>query len=428
MKKDNGRILSAVNPHFVKKLDNGVTLLLYPRVECLTAAFGVFHGVGAANESVRRREQGIAHVIEHMMFKSTEFRTTKQLGDAFSAIGAETNAYTDWDSTVYYARVPHQNLRKLIALIGEMVRHPMFKDSELKTEKGAIVSEIRRSEDAHDRRTIEIARGNLFAPTSRQRGSIIGIERDVVGMNGDDLQRWKDRLYTAGNTVIVAVGRFEPGEVIEQVGEIWGDMPKSGRTKVSFATVDGGSDETVRRDTQQAHVSQVSQREIAWNSPEAYAQALMMHIYGGGMSSRLFREIREKRGLSYSCSAWSTWNGISNNVFTTTYVGTSEKDLQRVRDLIDSIQDGLAGKHVGKAELDRARNECIGQMMITHDSLINFLRYVGEYYVQTRSDTDVERFANGINSVTALQVLEAAELTFRKTGISTAVCLPNENK
>ena len=427
MKTNNGRIVPKDNPHFVKKLDNGVTLLLYPRTECLTAAFGVFHGLGAANESVRRHEQGIAHVIEHMMFKSTEYRTTKQLSDAFSAIGAETNAYTDWDSTVYYARVPHQNLRKLIALIGEMVRHPLFKNSELETEKGAIVSEIRRSEDAHDSRTIEIARGNLFAPTSRQRGSIIGVERDVVGMNGDDLQRWKDKLYTAGNTVVVAVGKFEPGEVIEQVGEIWGDMPKSSRTKVSFST-GCGSDVTVRRDTQQAHVSQVSQREIAWDCHEAYAQTLMMHIYGGGMSSRLFRELREKRGLCYSCSAWSTWNGISGNVFSTTYVGTSAKDLEKVRDLIASIQDGLAGKHVGKAELDRARNECIGQAMIVHDSLINYLRNIGESYLQGLTDTDIERSANGINAVTAQQVLEAAELTFHKSGTSTTICLPNEAK
>ena len=428
MQKNNGRIVPKGNPHLVKKLDNGVTLLLYPRAECLTAAFGVFHGLGAANESVRRHEQGIAHAIEHMMFKSTEYRTTKQLSDAFSAIGAETNAYTDWDSTVYYARVPHQNLRKLIALIGEMVRHPLFKNSELETEKGAIVSEIRRSEDAHDSRMIEIARGNLFAQTSRQRGSIIGIERDVVGMNGDDLRRWKDRLYTAGNTVIVAVGKFEPGDVINQVGEIWGDMPKSNRTKVSFSTIGLGSDLTVRRDTQQAHVSQVSQREIAWKSPEAYAQTLMMHIYGAGMSSRLFREIREKRGLCYSCSAWSVWNGIGGNVFSTTYVGTSAKDLQKVRDLIASIQDGLAGKHVGKAELDRARNECIGQAMITHDSLINYLRNIGENYLQGLTDTDIERFANGINAVTAQQVREAAELTFHRSETSTTICLPNEAK
>lgn len=432
MQKNTGKRSPRENPHFVEKLDNGVTLLLYPRTECLTAAFGVFHGLGAANESVKRHEQGIAHVIEHMTFKSSEFRTTKQLGDSLSAIGAETNAYTDWDSTVFYARVPHQNLRRLIDLMGEMILHPKFNDSELETEKGAIVSEIRSSEDSHDTRTIEIARGNLFPATSRQRGSIIGLERDVMALKGYDIRFWKDVNYTPGKTVIVAVGKFDPKAVIDQVNGLWGELSNHRVPRARFGTGGNGTplnvENEIRRDTQQAHISQVGHRVIPYRSPESYAQVLMMQVYGAGTSSRLFHELREKRGLCYSCAAWSTWYGGFGDVFSTMYVGTSEKDIKKVRDLIASIQEGLAGKHVGKAELDRARNECIGQSMITHDSLINYLRNIGESYLQGHEATSVEHFVESISAVTAQQVREAAELTFFKTDRSTTVCLPNEAK
>lgn len=413
--------------HSVHKLKNGVTLLMYPSKDCLTAAFGVFVRTGAMAESVKNHEQGIAHVIEHMMFKSSEKHTTDQINNKFSDLGADNNAYTDFDSTVYHARVPYQNILPLIDLMTEMVRFPLFVDSELKTEKGAIISEIRRREDHHDWCTISDARSQFFKPGHRLVNDVIGLEEDVTKLTGKDLLTWHYDHYTAGNIVLVVVGRFCEEEVERHIRDLWEDMDKKPRVKLGFTTSRYGT-RTIERATQQVQLAQMSSRIIKPKTHEAYTHDVMMTLYGGGMTSRLFRELREKRGLCYACNGWSSWFGQNGNMFSYTYVGTDLKNYQLALDLIGKVQDGLINKPVGKTELERVKNLMIGLLMTEHDSLISHLRSAGERYLVSGESTDIYRDIEMIYSIDADSIQEDAIKTFADAEISETICLPKTDK
>ena len=261
--------VTGMKEEFVQRnLPNGVRIIVYPKKDVLTAAFGIFVKTGGWCEKADT-ESGIAHVIEHMMFKSTKTMSTEKLNNAFDELGAENNAFTDWDRTVYHAVVPYHNLDGLIRLMSEMVRTPLFLNEELKTEKGAILAEVRRYNDEHDEKAMERAQFNLFNKCDRFRDPLIGIEEQIEKMTGDDLFRFYNREYIAGNITLCVVGNCDVVNTINLLSDLWSDMndrevypfdePKSNTCELEY--------DKLYRNTEQVHVCEMVNVDPQYRQP-----------------------------------------------------------------------------------------------------------------------------------------------------------------
>lgn len=407
-------------------LDSGITVLIYPRQECLTAAFGIFVRAGGWNENPKT-ESGISHVIEHMMFKSSGWGTTKEMSDEFARLGADDNAYTDWDNTVYHARVPYQNLSDLIRLVSSMVRYPLFKESELETEKGTILAEVRRVNDDHMGKTSEEACRNLFAKDERFQDHLIGVEEQIKNMTRDDLVRYHNQWYNPENLVLVVVGRCEPYKVLDQLRILWDGMNKPAPVVARMLEATKTGVNEIYRDSEQVHIIDALYTDrYRVSDPGAMARCILTQIYGGGMNSRLFQEIREKRGLAYASFAYNNFYG-KYSLLTQAYVGTNEKSKDQVLKLITEIKDSLCQKKVDEKELERAKNTVIGLAMVQHDSNISMLTAAGSYFLQSENEAyDVFDFIDRIKNVSADAVRDAAIEAFSRDRCWMTVALPNK--
>lgn len=397
------------------RLTNGLPVLLYPRPDMLTASVGFLVQVGALNEDPK--VAGIAHVIEHMQFKSTPNRTTTEIMSKFAELGAVANAHTGWDHTLFFARMPFPNLHDTIAVFADMLKHPQYLDEEFKTEKGAILSEIKRCKDEHERSTMEHAQGELFRGAKRFSGSVIGTEETVTNLTRDDLFKFHTEKYHANNYVICVVGRFDERQLMDQLQKEFGDLKCLQTETFNLVPVNGRAGDIFNQEMEQVHFDQVQSAFMDQYSRAATVLELLMHIYGSGMQSRLFREIREKRGLAYHACGIIDWTGLGRGLDQLacchTFIGTDAKKIDQTVQLVQTIQTGLCEHEVPENELTEAANHLVGTMMAEHDNNQQLMMHAIIDYGQTGKVYNVFPMIEQLNSVTAPEILKTAQYLFR---------------
>lgn len=387
---------------------NGVRILLYPRPGAMSFSIGVFVKAGAWNE--KPSQAGIAHCVEHMLFRSSEFKTTKQIADHFASLGAETNAYTDWDMTVYHATAPSVNAKAVVEDLTNMIRYPKFDEKEFDVERKAILSEIARRNDDHAVMTSEAAHTLLFYKEKRFSGSIIGTEEIVNKLTVDDLRNFHKKHYVASNICIVAVGGMDVTSLGTFILGQWGDLRRGTTSVVSVKSSEAGSN-LLFRDSQQVHMSQHIRCEVQPLSREWYSLDALIAIYAGGMHARLPLEIRDKRGLAYATYGYASSYGRTTVEFTT-YVGTDVGNVDKARDIVTKIQMGLVDSKVSKAELDRAKNVLCGEYQIMHDKFPSFMRLAGGRFLTYDKALDVSEYMCELDNVTPEDVRAVAQELF----------------
>ena len=394
---------------------NGVRILLYPRPGAMSFSIGVFVKAGAWDE--KPSQAGIAHCIEHMLFRSSEFKTTKQIADHFASLGAETNAFTDWDMTVYHATAPSMNAKTVVADLTSMIRYPKFDEKEFDVERKAILSEIARRNDDPATTTSEAAHSLLFCQEKRFGGTIIGTEATVNQLTVDDLRNFHKKHYVASNICIVAVGGMDATNLGAFILNQWGDLRRGATSVVSVKSSKAGSD-LFFRESQQVHLSQhirydVQPLTIAW-----YALDALISIYAGGMHARLQREIRDKRGLAYATYGYAASYGRTTVEFQT-YVGTDAENVAKARDIVSRIQMDLADNKVSGAELNRAKNVLCGEYQIMHDKFPLFMKLAGSRFLIYDKALDVNEYMCKLDDVTSEDVRAVAQEVFCNCNSST---------
>lgn len=394
---------------------NGVRILLYPRQGAMSFSIGVFVKTGAWDE--KPSQAGIAHCVEHMLFRSSKFKTTKQIADRFASLGADTNAFTDWDMTVYHATAPSTKAEAVVAALTSMIRYPKFDEKEFDVERKAILSEIARRNDDHATKTSETAHSLLFCTENRFSGTIIGTEETVNNLTVDDLRNFHTKNYVASNICIVAVGGLDATRLGAFILGLWGDLSRGVTSVVNVKSSEAGSN-LLFRDSQQVHMSQHIRYEVEPLSREWYALDALIAIYSGGMHARLHREIRDKRGLAYATYGYASSYGRTTVEFKT-YVGTDVKNVAKARDIVSKIQIDLADNNVSKAELDRARNVLCGEYQIMHDKLPTFMRLAGSRFLFYDKVLDVNEYMRELDGVTSEDVRAVAHEIFFHCNSST---------
>ncbi len=257
-----------------------------------SVAVGFWVGSGAVDEDARRF--GASHFLEHLLFKGTDDRGAAEIAHAVESVGGDMNAFTTQEYTAFYVRVPDEHLGLALDILGDVVWHPAFRPDEVESERRVILEEIGMRDDAPDDVVHELANEALF-PGHPLGRSVLGTRDTIAAMSRDAIAEYHAEHYRPSNVVIAAAGNLDHAVVAERVHA---GLPGRSGVRPDRGDHAHGVPRSVtgeRRDTEQAHVV-LSMRSIARDDPDRYALSVLNQILGGGMSSRLFQEVRERRG------------------------------------------------------------------------------------------------------------------------------------
>ena len=328
-------------------LTNGFRIVTERMPGLASASLGVWIDAGSRHESVD--ENGIAHFLEHMAFKGTSRRTARQIAEDIEDVGGYLNAYTSRERTAYYARVLSADVPLAMDLIADILRDPQMAEAEIETERGVILQEIGQALDTPDDIIFDWLQETAF-PEQPMGRAILGPPERVRGFGRGDLGGFIARHYTPGRMILAAAGDIDHDQIVRLAEELYGDMAPLAALPLQAAIYTGGEHRVVKS-LEQAHMA------LAMPTPsfleEGYHAAQILSVaLGGGMSSRLFQEARESRGLCYTifaqCSAWRDAGMM------TIYAGTGAEELAELVDLtVDELN--RAARDLDEIEIARAR-------------------------------------------------------------------------
>ena len=282
------------------RLANGLTVAVDPLPGAESVAMGLYAMVGSRSEP--EACSGLAHLVEHMVFKGAGKRGTRELAEAIEDVGGYMNAWTSRDQTTFHGRVLARDTALLAELIADLVRAPHMDDAHLEREKTVILSEIGETVDSPD----DLVNDHLFeaAFMSQPLGrSILGREESLRNIDREDCLGWMSGELVPSRLILSASGKVDPGEVLKVAESLFGDMEDAPGTPIGSAEFTGGL-RNDRREFEQAHWC-LGLPGLAASDPRMPALAVFVQALGGGTSSRLFQELREERGLAYSIGAWN---------------------------------------------------------------------------------------------------------------------------
>ncbi|TFL18762.1 M16 family metallopeptidase [Jannaschia formosa] len=344
----------------ITRLANGVRIVTERMPSMESAAVGVWVGAGGRHEAPE--QNGIAHFLEHMAFKGTARRSALQIAEEIEDVGGYINAYTSREVTAYYARVLRDDVPLAVDLISDIVLNPVFDDREIEVERGVILQEIGQALDTPDDIIFDWLQEAAY-PEQPMGRTILGPTERVSAFDRADLTRFVRHNYGPGQMILSAAGAVDHEAIVRQAEAIFGGLSPVDQGAPESSRFRGGEMRRVR-DLEQAHLAlgfaQPGYRDDAIYAAQIYASAL-----GGGMSSRLFQEAREKRGLCYSIFA--SVGAYSDTGMLTIYAGTAAEDLG---DLARLTMDELArsAEDMSDAEVARARAQMKSGMLMGLES------------------------------------------------------------
>ncbi len=331
----------------VTRLANGFTIATHSMPGLETAAVALNADVGARHEL--GHENGLAHLFEHMVFKGTQKRSARAIAEAIEDAGGSLNAWTSRDSTVFHGRVLGADLPLAVELIGELVTEPRFDSDDLVKEREVVLSEIGEALETPDDLVFDHLQAVAFAGQALGR-PILGTPASLEALDQAALIRWRDGHYRGPGLVLAAAGQVDHAALVRQAEALFGHLPPTSPAPTQAARWTGGTRGDAKRG-EQLHVALAFRGPDA-TAPDYYAAQLFATALGGGMSSRLFQELREERGLAYSVSAsHSPHNDIG---VLTLYFASRPKDGAAALALLETVAQQTAAT-LEPAELARAR-------------------------------------------------------------------------
>ena len=345
----------------ITKLPSGLTVVTDAMPHLETAALGVWTGVGGRDEKLD--EHGISHLLEHMAFKGTKRRSAFQIASEIENVGGEINAATSVETTSFYARVLSNDVPLAVDILSDILQESEFDPDELDREQNVILQEIGAAHDTPDDIVFDRFTETAFRHQTLGR-SILGTPETVKSFTSKQLHDFMERQYGAERMVVVAAGDIRHDDFVREVEKrLGGFRTKADATAPQYAQYVGG-DFRENRDLMDAQIV-LGFEGRAYHVRDFYASQVLSMILGGGMSSRLFQEVREKRGLCYSVYAFH-W-GFSDTGIFGVHAATGQADLA---DLVPVIIRELAraGQDIQQDELDRARAQYRAGLIMSGES------------------------------------------------------------
>lgn len=392
----------------VSTLNNGLRVASEAMADAHSVAFAVAVDVGARHEELA--EGGLSHLLEHMAFKGTSRMNARRIAETFDLMGGNVNAYTSHEHTVYYAKVLKEYGEQAVRLLCEIVADSVFDVTELEREREVVLQEIAMHKDSPDDLVFDMFQEALFKDQPLGR-SILGLESQVASYTREDLKSYTAKHYQPTRMVIAGAGAVDHTLLHKVADEFFGRRATSTHIHPLAPATFHASENTLEKDLEQVQLV-IGYPGVPSTHPDYYALQVFSTILGGGMSSRLFQEIREERGLAYSVSAYTS--GYQDVGLVGIYAGTSREKLP---DLLDGLKKVLTESRLGvsAAELLRAKNQLKAGVVMTRESTGAVAEWIARHlHVYGRYRT-ADELLRQIEAITPDDIMRVAETAFSGT-------------
>lgn len=406
-------------------LDNGIRVVSHEMNDHRSVTLGIWVENGSRHEL--QHQNGISHFIEHLLFKGTATRTAAQIAEEMDAVGGVLNAFTSKEHTCYYAKVLDENLPLAIDLLTDIFLHSTFDGDEIERERSVILQEISQSEDTPDDYVHDLFSLEFFEnhPLGRP---IAGHAETVSKFRREDFVDFFRQRYRPGRVLVSAAGRLKHDELVAQMQSRLGGISHEPRA----GTNDGESETlprtrrgvfTHRKPLEQVHLC-LGMPGIHQAHAQRYAAYVLNTLLGGGMSSRLFQEIREKRGKAYS--VYSFMSTYSDTGYVGIYAGTSLDSAAEVIELILTELKNMAAGEIGAEEIRRTQGQLVGNIMLGLESTDSWMNHIARNELYLGRAVTTDEICRKIRDVTRDEIVELARTLFRSE--SMAACLLGDFK
>jgi predicted Zn-dependent peptidase len=332
----------------ISRLSNGLTIITDPMAGLESAALGVWVGTGSRNE--RPDQMGISHMLEHMAFKGTRRRSARQIAEEIEAVGGYLNAYTSREQTAFHARILKNDVALALDIIADILINPTYDAAELERERQVVLQELGQARDTPDDIIFDHLQNAIYQDQALG-WPILGEEQTVGAFSPAALREYAGAQYRSQGMTLVSSGAVRHAEIVALAEEQFAALAMGGSAAGIAPAFYTGGEYRQLDDLEQAHIVYAFP-SISMRDPDYYVAQLYVTILGGGMSSRLFQEVREKRGLCYSIYAFAT--NFVDGGYSGIYVGTGEKEAGEISARVAGEMEAMIGA-ISEAELARAR-------------------------------------------------------------------------
>jgi predicted Zn-dependent peptidase len=374
-------------------LKNGIRVITEEIPYLKSVSIGVWVATGSRDE--QPSENGVSHFIEHLLFKGTERRTAFDIAKEIDSVGGTLNAFTGREYTCFYAKVIYKNLPLAIDLLSDIFLHSLMDDKDVEKERMVILQEIKMVEDTPDDYVHDLF--NRVCWGKHPLGfPIFGTSELVQSFTRDQIYQFLKENYQPNRIIICAAGNLEHQEVVDRIGETFGQLPKSNTARERLRPRSISTTNIWKRELEQVHFC-LGTKGLRYNHSLRFASYLLNTILGGGMSSRLFQEIRENRGLAYS--VYSYLPAYIDSGLVVVYAGTNESSFQEAIELILKEFNRLKAEPFKNGELETAKEQLKGNLLLSLESSDNLMTRLAKNEIYFGSHLPVEKVLEGIDEV-----------------------------
>ena len=384
-------------------LPNGLRVIGERLPYLRSVSIGVWVHAGSMMELPQ--ENGLSHFLEHMVFKGTTHRSTRQIAEEMDAVGGQLNAFTGKDCTCFYAKVIDENIDLAVDILSDLTIHATIDPQELAKERGVVLEEIAMDEDSPEDLVTDLLSATQYGGQSLGQ-PILGTSELVSAYTRDDLLAYRAKRYAPKETVVALCGNYDPEQIIALITKFFGDWQNEASPLVlpEMATLPG--QRAVReKDTEQMHLC-IGFPGSAYGSSEIYPQAVMNTVLGGAMSSRLFQRVREELGMAYTIYSYP--NSYHGSGAFGIYAGVSPKNGQKVLDEILAVVKKLADEGMTEKEFRDAKNQLRGGYLLGLESPGGRMQAMGRELLLLGTEYTPEKTLAKIENVTMDSVMATA--------------------
>lgn len=406
---------------YTKTLDNGIRLIVKEMKGLFSVTMGVLVGTGAAYET--DAEDGISHFIEHMQFKGTKTRSAFEISDAFDSLGTQVNAFTGKELTCYYAKSTSDHARESFALLAELFLDSVFPEEEMAREKKVVIEEIHMDEDAPEDLCLDLLSRAAFGNKGYGR-NILGSEKNVSGFTREDIFRYRQECYCPENIVLSFAGNIDVSLAEELAKEYFGGMKPTSFARREKEICFVGENIFRKKKIEQAHFA-FAFPGISRDDRDFDAVSVINTMLGGGMSSRLFKKVREELGLAYSVYSYPS-NYQETGLFSI-YAGVNPSSAEKAAEEIVAVVKEFVRDGFSEEEFGRGKEQIKSSTVFSQESTSTQMLLYGKNLLFKNQIYDFEKRIHDLEKLTREEVMEAAKRSFDFGRVAVA-CVGNLKK
>lgn len=403
-------------------LPNGIRVLTEEVVHVQSFALGIWVNTGSRDESIAR--EGIAHFIEHLVFRGTATRSSRQIANYLEAVGGYVNAFTTKEHTCFYVRALSQHFEKVCTLLADVALHPLFRPQDVEKERAIILEEMKSYEDEPEESIFDHLDRVMFGSHPLAH-PIVGTPESVASISVEEIAAFHRETYNGSNIVVAVAGNIPHAAVVSVVERLMSNAPAMSPLRRRAPKILKGASVELHRPVQQAHLALGAIAPGAAKD-DYFTLAVFNTLFGEGMSSRLNQSVRERYGLAYTVN--SSITDMRDCCVLSVYAAMEPGSLAKTEQLIEREMELLRTKDVSKAELNRAREQVKSQLIMSFESMSGRMHTLAKNELYIGAYEDVDRVLSLVNAVDAAAISALVHQWLAPERWHRVVILPEERE